>query len=216
MIATNTSLVVHICLSTCRCLSFLSAPASCRIASHQPVALPRPPIFTSPIDGWLLCYCVLRHPPGLVHPMVPVVFLSPIPLDCCFTPPPTHGCAATAHRPNNATTIVPLTCCCQCHRQCVRRCHQRPSDEDALPPAPHGCTAAAAPTTLQPPPSRRHHCRCPLSQRRSLAERDLNLLIILLQQRQRSAACMRPPQRQATKEFPRSRRADRGPYLGRV
>ena len=150
--STNPSLIIHLRLLTCRRLWFSSAPASCRIASHQPVALPPPPTFTSPVDSWLLCYRVLRHPPGLFHPMVHVVFLSPTPVDCPFTPPPTHGYAATAHRPDNAPTmIVPLTCYRQCRRQRVGRRRRRPSNNDALPPAPHGCQCCT-PTA----PTRRH------------------------------------------------------------
>jgi hypothetical protein len=150
VVTTNPSLIVHLHLLTCRRLLFSSAPASCRIASHQPVALPPPPTFTSPVDSWLLCYRVLRRPPGLFHPMVHTVFLSPTPVDCPFTPTPTHGYAFTAHHPDNAPTIVPLTCYRQRRRQRVGRRHRRPSDIDALLPAPHGCTAAAVPTTLHP------------------------------------------------------------------
>jgi hypothetical protein len=36
----------------------------------------------------------------------------------------------------------------QCGRPRIRRRRRRPSNDDALPPAPHRCTAAAAPTTL--------------------------------------------------------------------
>jgi hypothetical protein len=36
----------------------------------------------------------------------------------------------------------------QCGRPRVGRCRQHPSNDDALPPAPHRCTAAAAPSTL--------------------------------------------------------------------
>ena len=152
--STNPSLIVHLRLLTCRRLWFSSAPASCRIASHQPVALPPPPTFTSPVDSWLLCYHVIRRPPGLFHPMVHVVFLSPTPVDCPFTPPPTHGYAATAHRPNNAPTIVPLTCYHQRRRQRVGRRHRRPSNDDALLPAPHGCQRC---TTIAPPRRHRRH-----------------------------------------------------------
>jgi hypothetical protein len=36
----------------------------------------------------------------------------------------------------------------QCGRPRIGRRHQRPSNNDALPPAPHRCTAVTAPTTL--------------------------------------------------------------------
>jgi hypothetical protein len=36
----------------------------------------------------------------------------------------------------------------QCGRPRVGRCRRCPSNDEALPPAPHRCTAAAAPTTL--------------------------------------------------------------------
>ena len=83
-------------------------------------------------------------------PLIPVVFLSPTPVDCRITPLPTHECAATAHCPDKAPTIVPLMCCRQRHRQRVGRRRRCPSNNNALPPVPHGCTNVAAPTTLHP------------------------------------------------------------------
>ena len=46
---------LHLCLSLCRRLLFSSAPASCCVASCQPVAPRLPPTFASPVNGWLLC-----------------------------------------------------------------------------------------------------------------------------------------------------------------
>ena len=48
-------LCLRLCLLSCRCLLFLSAPASCGIASHQPAVPQPPPTFASPVNGWLLC-----------------------------------------------------------------------------------------------------------------------------------------------------------------